>query len=68
MDISLHPEQVLKFKQWYDAVWLGDEEHGQTIPQGFYDEHYAEYVDGYTLALVRQDVLAAEAKQKGGKQ
>ena len=51
MDISLHPEQVLKFKQWYDAVWLGDEEHGQTIPQIFSDERYAEYMDGYTLAL-----------------
>ena len=51
MDISLHPEQVLKFKQWYDAVWLGDEEHGQTIPQTFSDERYAEYMDGYTLAL-----------------
>ena len=51
MDILLHSEQALKFKQWYDAVWLGDEEHGQTIPQTFYDERYAEYMDGYTLAL-----------------
>ena len=51
MDISLHPEQLSKFKQWYDAVWLGDEEHGQTIPQAFSDERYAEYMDGYTLAL-----------------
>ena len=51
MDISLHPEQFSKFKQWYDAVWLGDEEHGQTIPQSFSDERYAEYMEGYTLAL-----------------
>ena len=46
MDISLHQEVISKFRQWYDAVWLGDEEHGQLKP------------------LVRQDVLAAEAKAK----
>ena len=51
MDISLHPEQVLKFKQWYDAVWLGDEEHGQTIPQSFSDARYVEYINGYNLAF-----------------
>lgn len=51
MDISLQQEQLSKFKQWYDAVWLRDGKHGQTIPQAFSDEHYAEYIDGYTLAL-----------------
>ena len=43
MDISLHPEQVLKFKQWYDAVWLGDEEYGQTIPDSLSDQEFAVY-------------------------
>ena len=51
MDISLHSEVISKFRQWYDAVWLGDEEHGQTIPQSFSDARYVEYMDGYTLAL-----------------
>lgn len=51
MDISLHPEVISKFRQWYDAVWLGDEEHGQTIPQSFSDARYVEYINGYTLAL-----------------
>ena len=51
MDISLQSEVISKFRQWYDAVWLGDEEHGQTIPQSFSDARYVEYMDGYTLAL-----------------
>ena len=51
MDISLYPELISKFKQWYDAVWLGDEGHGQKVPQHIGDYKYAEYMDGYTLAL-----------------
>ena len=51
MDISLHSEVISKFRQWYDAVWLGDEEHGQTIPQSSSDARYVEYMGGYTLAL-----------------
>ena len=51
MDISLYPELISKFRQWYDAVWLGDEEHGQTIPQSFSDARYVEYINGYNLAL-----------------
>ena len=51
MDISLQSEVISKFRQWYDAVWLGDEEHGQTIPQSFSDARYVEFMDGYTLAL-----------------
>ena len=51
MDISLYPELISKFRKWYDAVWLGDEEHGQKVPQHIGDYKYAEYMDGYTLAL-----------------
>ena len=51
MDISLCPELISKFRQWYDATWLGDNEHGQVIPQSFSDKRYVEYMSGYTLAL-----------------
>ena len=47
----MYNEQISKFKQWYDAVWLGDGEHGQTIPQVFSDVQYVEYMEGYNLAL-----------------
>jgi len=38
-----------EFKEWFDAIWLGDEEHGQFIPNQN-DEDYAEYLEQYTLA------------------
>ena len=25
MNITLHTEVISKFRQWYDAVWLGDD-------------------------------------------
>lgn len=37
------------FKEWYDAVWLGDEECGQYIPT-VGDITYPQYIEGYTLA------------------
>ena len=51
MSNSTYSEQVSKFKQWYDAVWMGDGEHGQTVPESFTDEEYAVYMEGYNLAL-----------------
>lgn len=44
-------EQTSIFKQWYDAQWLGDGDHGQSIPLNAGDPKYTEYLDGYTLAL-----------------
>ena len=29
MDISLYPEMISKFRQWYDAVWLGMKSMGR---------------------------------------
>jgi hypothetical protein len=40
---------ITDFKTWYDAVWLGDKEHGQFIPNT-HDLDYLEYLNGYTLA------------------
>ncbi len=44
-------KQFTEFKEWYDAQWLGDGEHGQAIPSCHDDSKFNEYVDGYTLAL-----------------
>lgn len=44
-------KQVAAFKEWYDAQWLGDREHGQVVPLHTGDARYTEYLDGYTLAL-----------------
>lgn len=43
--------QFAAFKDWYDAQWLGDREHGQFVPVHTGDARYTEYLDGYTLAL-----------------
>lgn len=43
-------DEVAAFKRWYDAIWLGDGEHGQYIPT-IKDAKFYEYMDGYTLAF-----------------
>ena len=43
-------EQLIAFREWYNAQWLGDQEHGQYIPHNG-DPRYTEYLDGHTLAL-----------------
>ena len=43
-------EQLIAFREWYNAQWLGDQEHGQYIPHNG-DPKYTEYLDGHTLAL-----------------
>lgn len=42
--------QFAAFKDWYDAQWLGDREHGQVVPN-VGDARFAEYTEGYTVAL-----------------
>lgn len=38
------------FSKWYDAVWLGDQQHGQYIPRSG-DPDYDRYLEGHMLAL-----------------
>ena len=43
-------DEISAFRDWYNAVWLGDGESSETIPvQG--DKRYDEYLKGYTIAL-----------------
>lgn len=37
------------FSEWFDAVWLGDLEHGQRIPT-IQDSDYGEYLEARQLA------------------
>jgi hypothetical protein len=43
--------EIAEFKDWYDAVWLGDQEHGQEVPTNPSHPQFKEYLSGYTLAL-----------------
>lgn len=43
-------DELPVFSKWYDAIWLGDGEHGQYIPTNG-DKKYSEYLEGRTLAL-----------------
>lgn len=43
--------EIAEFKDWYDAVWLGDQEHGQEVPTNPSHPQFKEYMDGYTVAL-----------------
>lgn len=43
-------EELEEFHGWFNAVWLGDQEHGQYIPtQG--DSDYPEYLKQHQIAL-----------------
>jgi hypothetical protein len=60
---------ITDFKTWYDAVWLGDKEHGQFIPNT-HDLDYLEYLNGYTLAhgawqAALSTIPAARSSDKG---
>lgn len=37
------------FKEWYDAVYIGDGEKFDRIPSAT-DSNYSEYMSGYTIA------------------
>lgn len=43
--------QIAAFKEWYDAQWLGDEQHGQSLPQIPGDPLHSEYMQGYVTGL-----------------
>lgn len=43
-------EEAEEFHRWFDAVWLGDQEHGQYIPK-FGDVDYQKYVEQHQLGL-----------------
>lgn len=48
--VSVVKDEISAFRDWYNAVWLGDGESGETIPeQG--DKRYDAYLQGYTVAL-----------------
>jgi hypothetical protein len=51
------------FKNWFDAIWLGDEEHGQFIPNKN-DEDYAEYLEQYTLAHGAYKYALSHSKER----
>lgn len=52
---------VCAFKEWYDAIWLGDQEHGQTLPKS--GPEYDRYMDGYTLAYGAWNAALAKIKE-----
>ncbi len=52
-----------EFKEWFDAIWLGDEEHGQFIPNQK-DEDYAEYLEQYTLAHGAYKYALSHSKER----
>lgn len=56
-------DNVSNFKNWFDAIWLGDEEHGQFIPNKN-DEDYAEYLEQYTLAHGAYKYALARSKER----
>jgi hypothetical protein len=59
-------EKLHKFKEWFDDMWLGDEEHGQFIPLPS-DKGYTEYIDKYQIAYaawVKASQLSEENKVK----
>jgi len=43
-------EHTKEFKEWYDAVYIGDGETVRKIPSAT-DKNYPAYMAGYTLAL-----------------
>lgn len=43
-------KQIIAFRDWYNAQWLGDQEHGQYIPHNG-DPKYTEYMDGHQVGL-----------------
>jgi len=48
--LAMDAQQLIAFRDWYNAQYLGDRECGQYIPHNG-DPKYTEYMDGYTLAL-----------------
>lgn len=52
-----------EFKNWFDAIWLGDEDSGQFIPNQK-DEDYAEYLEQYTLAHGAYKYALAHSKER----
>lgn len=51
------------FKNWFDAIWLGDEEHGQFIPNQK-DEDYDEYLEKFTLSYGAYKYALSHSKER----
>lgn len=47
LDDLVGPDEACK--AWWDAIWLGDREHGQCVPEPS-DKRYDEYVSGLQIA------------------
>lgn len=43
-------DEINAFSEWFDAVWMGDQEHGQYIPTNG-DPEYSDYLDKRQIAL-----------------